>query len=96
MEKVRERGSAGPQPCAAWDGAAMPGPSCVPGVSPPLQCTLGLFQRAGSAPAKCLQVGLVPRRFLTSWVKWDMCRVAVVVSETAKCSVRSHRCIFPV
>lgn len=90
MEKVRERGSVGPQPCAAWDGAAVPWPSCVPGVSPPLRCALGLFQRAGSAPAKCLQVGLVPRRFLASWVKWDMCRVAVVVSRTAKCGVRSH------
>lgn len=33
MEKVRERGSVGPQPFAAWDGAAMPWPGCVPGVS---------------------------------------------------------------
>lgn len=81
-----------PQPLAAWDGAAMPWLGCVPGVSPLLQGIPDLFQGAGSASAKCLQVGLVPRRFLTSWVKWHMCRVAVVVSGTAKC--RDHTDAF--
>lgn len=34
MEKVRERGSVGPQPFAAWDGAAMPCPSQAAAASP--------------------------------------------------------------
>lgn len=97
MEKVRERGSVGPAASRCFGmEPRCPGWAVSRGCPRCSKACLIYSSELGAAPAKCLQERLVPRRFLTSWVKWPVCRVAVVVSRTAKCGVRSHRCVFPV